>query len=292
MTNNEDTYHKPDCFHQSNLLQSKVGLVIGIANEHSIAYGCAKYFRKAGADLAITYLNPKAETYVRPLAEDLGSSLIMPLDVSSDEELDAVFNHIEKKWGRLDFVLHSIANAPKEDLQGRLIDCSAKGFSLAMDVSVHSFIRVAKKAEPLMSKIDRSTLLQKNKSEETMKNNTSMGGALLCMSYYGAEKVVENYNLMGPVKAALQSVTSCLAVELGSKGIRVNAISPGPISTRAASGIQHFDHLINQATERSPEHMRVSIDDVGALATFLVSDFAKLITGNVEYIDGGYHCLG
>ncbi len=251
-------------------LAGKKGLVVGIANEHSIAFGCAQAFRKAGADLAITYLNAKAEPYVRPLAEGLQSPIIAACDVREAGQLEALFASIEKQWGRLDFVLHSIAFAPREDLHSRIVDCSQAGFALAMDVSCHSFIRMAHLAEPLMKD----------------------GGALLTVTFYGAEKVVEEYNLMGPVKAALESSVRYMAAELGSKRIRVNALSPGPLMTRAASGIDRFDELMERTRTRVPEHQLVSIDDVGNMAAFLVSDEAARLTGNIEYIDGGYHVLG
>ena len=251
-------------------LNGKKGLVVGIANNKSIAYGCAKAFNICGAELAVTYLNEKAEPHVRPLAELLAAPLVLPLDVEQDDQLAAVFSAIEQKWGKLDFLLHSIAFAPKEDLHGRVVDCSRQGFLRAIDISCHSFIRMAKLAEPLMSD----------------------GGSLLTMSYLGADEVVDNYGMMGPVKAALQASTRYLATELGPKGIRVHAISPGPLATRAASGIAHFDDLMKDAVERAPLHRLVSIDDVGALAAYLCSDVAKTLTGGTIYIDGGYNIVG
>lgn len=250
-------------------LHGKKGLVVGVANNKSIAYGCAKAFNFCGAELAITYLNEKAQPHVRPLAELLNAPLILPLDVEQDEQLAAVFTAIEEKWGKLDFLLHSIAFAPKDDLHGRVVDCSKEGFSRAMDISCHSLIRMAKLAEPLMKD----------------------GGCILTMSYFGADEVVENYGIMGPVKAALQSSTRYLAAELGPKGIRVHAVSPGPLNTRAASGIPHFDELMDAAIERAPLHKLVSIDDVGALCAYLASDVAKTLTGGTIYIDGGYNII-
>jgi enoyl-[acyl-carrier protein] reductase I len=251
-------------------LKDKKGLVVGIANEHSLAYGCARHFRASGAELAITYLNAKAEPYVRPLAADLESEIVMPCDVTVPGQLEAVYDDIAKRWGRLDFALHSIAYARAEDLHGRIIDCSADGFAFAMQVSVHSFLRMAKLAEPLMTS----------------------GGCLLAMSYYGADKVVEHYNVMGPVKAALEASVRYMAVELGPKRIRVNALSPGPVATRAASGIEHFDELLERAAKEAPEQKLITVDDVGGLAAFLVSDEAQAITGNISYVDAGYHVLG
>lgn len=251
-------------------LQGKRGLVVGIANDRSIAYGCARAFRGAGAELAVTYLNEKAEPHVRPLAEALGSPIIMPCDVRVPGQLEAGFARIRDEWERLDFVLHSIAFAPREDLHGRVVDCSAEGFGLAMDVSCHSFVRMARLAESLMTN----------------------GGTLLTVTFYGAERVVEHYNLMGPVKAALESAVRYLAAELGPRGFRVHAISPGPIRTRAASGIDRFDELLARAAARAPQGQLVDIDDVGALAAFLVSDGARRITGTVIPVDGGQHLLG
>ena len=253
----------------TDLLAGKKGLVVGIANQHSIAAGCASAFAAAGAELAVTYLNDKAKPYVEPVADAVGSEIFMPLDVEADGQLDAVFDAIEQRWGRLDFVLHSIAYCPIEDLHGRVVDCSREGFSRAMDISVHSFVRMARRAEPLMQE----------------------GGCLLTVSYYGAEKVVDHYNVMGPVKAALEAVTQYMAAELGPKGIRVNALSPGPIATRAASGIAHFDALIDEARERAPQQRLVTLEEVGAMAACLVSGFARSVTGNVAYVDGGYHVM-
>lgn len=250
-------------------LAGKKGLILGIANEHSIAYGCAQAFRALGADLAITYLNEKAKPYSEPLAQELGATLFLPCDVSEDGQLEDVFAAVEKTWGRLDFALHSIAYAPKADLHGRVVDCSRDGFALAMDVSCHSFIRMAHLAEPLMKD----------------------GGTLFTMSYYGAEKVVEHYNIMGPVKSALEAVVRYIAVELGPKGIRVHAISPGPVKTRAASGIDHFDALMEKAAAHAPSHKLVGIEDVGMATAYLATDYAKLITGETIYVDGGYHIV-
>jgi len=251
------------------VLNGKKGLIVGIANEHSIAYGCAKVLREAGAELAATYLNAKAEPYVRPLAEKLACPIIVPCDVRVPGELETVFARIGSEWGRLDFLLHSIAYAPKEDLHSRITDCSQAGFALAMDVSCHSFIRMARLAEPLMDR----------------------GGCLLTVTFYGSEKVVEEYNLMGPVKAALESSVRYMAAELGPKRIRVHALSPGPLKTRAASGIERFDELLERARSRTPERRLVSIEDVGKLAAFLISDDAASLTGNIEYIDAGYHIV-
>jgi len=251
------------------VLKGAKALVVGIANEHSIAYGCAKAFRELGADLAITYVNEKTKGYVEPLAKELGASIFMPLDVSKPGELEAVFARITKDWGRLDIALHSIAFAPKSDLQGGLLKCSAEGFKVAMDVSCHSFVRIAKLAAPLM--ID--------------------GGTLFAMSYYGANKVVPNYNVMGPVKAALEAACRYLAYELGPKGIRVHPISPGPLKTRAASGLKDFDLLLNEASQRAPVGELVDIMDVGFACAYLATPYARRITGGTTYVDGGVHIM-
>lgn len=251
------------------ILQGKRGLIIGIANEDSIATGCARAFSEAGAQLVITYLNDKSKPFVEPISDKLNAALLLPLDVQDDHQLAALFKTISEHWGMLDFVLHSIAYCPKADLHGRVTDCSKEGFSKAMDISCHSFIRIAKKAEPLMTK----------------------GGCLLTVSYYGAEKVIEHYNIMGPVKAALESSVRYLAAELGPAKIRVNALSPGPLKTRAASGISFFDEILNKAREKSPGRHLVSIDDIGHVAVGLVSDGAKSVTGNITFIDAGYNVI-
>jgi enoyl-[acyl-carrier protein] reductase I len=251
-------------------LDNKKGLVIGIANNQSIAYGCAKAFRTAGAELAATYLNEKAEKHVRPLAEELNCPIILPCNVQHPQQLDTVFAAIQQQWGRLDFLLHAIAFAPQTDLHGRVVDSSLEGVTQAMDISVHSFIRMAKRAEPLMPH----------------------GGSLLTLTYYGAEKAIPSYSIMGPMKAMLESSVRSMAAELGPQRIRVNAISPGPIKTRAASGIANFEHLYAQAAARAPLPDTVSIDDVGALTAFLVSDGARTITGGTHYVDAGYSVMG
>lgn len=253
----------------STLLAGKVGLVAGVANAQSIAAGCATASHAAGAELALTYLNDKARPFVEPVATAVDARLLLPVDVEKEGDLESAFGRIDETWGRLDFLLHSIAFCPKEDLHGRVTDCTRSGFARAMDVSVHSFIRMTRLAEPLMPD----------------------GGCLLTVSYYGAEKVVDHYNVMGPVKAALEGTVRYLAAELGPEGIRVNALSPGPLKTRAASGIDHFDQLIDAARERSPERRLVSIDDVGAMATGLVSDMARNVTGSVAYVDAGHHVM-
>lgn len=250
-------------------LKGKKALVVGIANENSIAYGCAKAFRELEADLAITYLNEKSKQYVEPLAKALDAPIIMPLNVSKPGELEAVFDEITKQWGRLDILVHSIAFAPMQDLQGGLLNCSAEGFAQAMDISCHSFIRMARLAAPLMTD----------------------GGSMFAMSYHGAAEVAPNYNVMGPVKAALESACRYLAYELGPQGVRVHAISPGPLKTRAASGLKDFDLLLNEAAQRAPLGELVDIMDIGFTCAFLATPYARRLTGNTVYVDGGVNIM-
>jgi enoyl-[acyl-carrier protein] reductase I len=254
---------------QRPVLKGAKALIVGIANEHSIAYGCAKAFHELGADLAITYINEKTKTYVEPLAKELEAPIFMHLDVSAPGMLEAVFERIGSEWGQLDIIVHSIAFAQKADLQGKLIDCSAEGFKQAMDISCHSFLRMAKLAAPLM------------------KN----GGSMFAMSYYGANKVVPNYNVMGPVKAALEACCRYLAYELGGKGIRVHAISPGPLKTRAASGLKDFDLLLNEAAQRAQVGELVDIMDVGFTCAYLATPYARRLSGETLYVDGGVNIM-
>jgi len=250
-------------------LRGKKALIVGVANEHSIAYGCAKAFRELEADLAITYLNEKSRPYVEPLAKTLDAPIFMPLDVSQPGQLEALFEEVTKTWGRLDILVHAIAFAPKEDLQGGLLNCSAEGFAKAMDISCHSFIRMARLAAPLMD----------------------LGGAMFAMSYHGANEVVPNYNVMGPVKAALESACRYLAYELGHQGIRVHAISPGPLKTRAASGLKDFHLLLNEAVQRAPIGEQVDIMDIGFTCAFLATPYARRLTGSTVYVDGGVNIM-
>ena len=251
------------------LLEGKRGLIVGIANDQSIAWGCAKAFRAFGAELAVTYLNDKAKKFVEPLARELKSPIFMPLDVGVEGQMEAVFERIGKEWGQLDFLVHSIAFSPKGALGGRVVDVTREGFATTMDVSCWTFMRMGHLAEPLMKK----------------------GGTLFTMTYYGSQMVVKNYNIMGVAKAALEAAVRYIAAELGPKGIRVHAISPGPLATRAASGIPEFDELMDKAQSQAPTRSLVSIDDVGKATAFLALDGAKLITGSVLYIDGGYHII-
>jgi len=250
---------------QHPALKGAKALVVGIANEHSIAYGCAKAFRELGADLALTYLNDKAKPYVEPLAQALQAPLFLPLDFAQPASLEAVFARISQAWGRLDILVHSAAFAPKDDLQGGLLNCSAEGFAKAMDISCHSFIRMARLAVPLMTE----------------------GGTMFAMTCHGANKVMPNYNVMGPVKAALECACRYLAFELGPKKIRVHAISPGPLKTRASSGLKDFDRLLAEAAERAPLGELVDIMDVGFACAYLATPYARRITGGTIYVDGG-----
>ena len=243
--------------------------MVGVANEASIATGCARAFHLCGADVAVTYQNEKARPHVAPVAEEVGAALFLPLDVTDDAQLDAAFEQVRQTWGRLDLLVHSIAFAPKVDLQGGLLNSSAAGFAMAMDISCHSFLRLARRAVPLMTE----------------------GGTLFAMSYHGADKVVPNYNLMGPVKAALESACRYLAYELGPKGIRVHTISPGPIATRAASGLKEFDVLLAHAVAEAPLHEPVDTLDVGMTCAHLASPLARHLTGSTHYIDGGLNIL-
>lgn len=251
-------------------LTGRKGLVVGIANEHSLAWAAAEHFHNAGAELGVTYLNDKAKPYVEPLARQVDAKIFLPCNVSVAGELEAVFDTIKAKWGRLDFLFHSIAWARKEDLHGRLLDCSAEGFAESLLVSCHSFIRMAKLSEPLMDK----------------------GGSLMTLSYYGAEKVVDHYNVMGPVKAALEASVRYLAHELGPKNIRVNAISAGAVQTRAASGIEHFDEILNESARKAPLRRLIDSCEIGRTALLLASDYTTAITGEVLYVDGGFHIEG
>ncbi len=252
------------------VLAGQKALVIGVANDESIAYGCAKAFRTTGAELAMSWLNEKARKHVEPLARELEASIVGEVDVTVPGQLEAMFDQIRSKWGRLDILVHSIAFAPKADLQGGILNCSAEGFAKAMDVSCHSFVRMAKLAAPLMTN----------------------GGTMFAMSYFGANRVVPNYNVMGPVKAALEAVCRYLAYELGPQGIRVHAISPGPLKTRAASGLKDFELLLNQAEQRAPIGELIDIMDVGFACAYLATPLAKRITGGTVYVDGGVNLIG
>src|SRR6478752_3201297 len=259
----------PDTDRLPPVLTGKKALVVGVANDRSIAWGCAAAMRKAGAEIAMTYLSERAKPHVEPLALQVEAPIFMPLEVRDPAQVDAVFDAVAKLWGRIDILVHSIAFAPREALQGRVVDCPRDGFLAAMDVSCWSFLDLARRAEKLMSD----------------------GGTIMTMSYLGANEVVENYGIMGPVKAALESAVRYVATELGPKHIRVHAVSPGPLATRAASGIKDFDELMAKVSARAPARRLVSIEEVGAACVFLASDYAAAMTGETLYIDGGFHIL-
>ncbi|MCB1972423.1 MAG: enoyl-ACP reductase FabI [Geminicoccaceae bacterium] len=254
----------------SSLLAGRKGLVVGIANDRSIAWGCARAFRRFGAEVAVTYLNDKARPHVEPLARSIDAGIFMPLDVSVEGQMEAVFRTIGDEWGRLDFLVHSIAFAPRQALHGRVVDVDRADFARTMEISCWSFIRMAHLAEPLMKG----------------------GGAMFAMSFFGAQSVIDHYGIMGPAKAALEASVRYLAAELGPEGIRVHAVSPGPLATRAASGIAEFDELMARAQAKSPARSLVDIDDVGIATAFLAHDAARHITGQTIFIDGGYHIMG
>ena len=248
-------------------LKGKRGLVVGVANEASIAAGCARAFRAAGAELALTFLNEKARPWVEPVAQEVGAPLFLPCDVREPGQLEAVFDRITAEWGRLDFLLHAIAFAPREDLHTSVVNASAEGFATAMDISCHSFLRMARLARPLMQ----------------------AGGSLITVSFYGADRVVENYNLMGPVKAALEASVRYAAADLAGEGVRAFSLSTGPVKTRAASGIDRFDALMDKIRARTPAGKLVSIEEIGTLAAFLATEAASPMSGSVVYADNGFH---
>lgn len=250
-------------------LAGKRGLILGLANEHSIAYGCAQAAHAQGAALVLSCVNDKALPFAAPMATALDVPLI-PCNVEQEGALEQLVSEAVTQLGGLDFIIHSIAWAPMEDLHGRVIDSSSSGFSRAMNISCHSFAQLAKLCEPHMS----------------------TGGSMITMSYLGADEAVPHYGLMGPVKAALESLVRYMATELGPRNIRVHAISPGPILTRAASGLEDFDGLMQRAREQSPLQRLVTLPEIGQLATFLASDAASGMTGQTIYIDAGYHIVG
>ena len=252
------------------LLQNKKGLVFGLANDYSIAWAIAQEARAQGAELGFTYLNVATEKRMRPLAKSLQASLILPCDVASDEQIAQVFQEVERTWGKVDFLVHSIAFARKEELEGRYVDTSREGFRIALDTSAFSLVALARAAAPLMKE----------------------GGSILTLSYYGAEKVVKNYNVMGVAKAALEASVRYLAADLGPEGIRVNAISAGAIKTLSAKGIRGFGKMLGTCAERTPLRRNVEPAEVGRAATFLLSEAASGITGETLHVDTGYNILG
>jgi enoyl-[acyl-carrier protein] reductase I len=251
-------------------LKGKKGLIIGLANKHSIAYGVAKAIREQGGELAFTYLNDSIKKRVEPLAKELGSEIVIPLDVTNEEDMENIKNRVEEQFGKLDFVLHSIAFAPKRALSGDTLDTSREDFLTAMDVSVYSLIGVTQKLKPILND----------------------GASVLTLSYYGAEKFVPRYNVMGIAKAALEATVRYLAVDLGKDGMRINALSAGPIKTLAASGIDDFRNLMNWNRDHSPLNKNVTTDEVGKSAMYLLSELSSGVTGEVHYVDAGYNIIG
>lgn len=256
----------------SGSLQGKRALILGLANDRSIAWGIAQALHAQGARLAFNYLGESLERRVRPLAESVGAEIIEPCDVTSDEQVASLFERVRSKWGGLDILIHSVAFASKEDLHGRFVDTTRAGFKLALDISAYSLIATSREASKLMP--------------ET-------GGTILTLTYYGSEKVIPGYGVMGVAKAALESSVRYLAHDLGKQKIRVHSISAGPIKTLAAAGgISNFRDILNQIEEKAPLHENVSPEDVGALAAFLCQDGARHMTGNLLYVDSGFNIMG
>ena len=254
----------------NQLMTGKRGLIMGLANDKSIAWGIAKACADAGAELAFSYQGDALKKRVIPLAEQLGSDIVLPCDVSDETSMDALFAALEEKWGKLDFVVHAIGFSDKNELRGRYVDTSRGNFQMTMDISVYSFTAIAKRAEKMMSE----------------------GGSMLTLTYYGAEQVMPHYNVMGVAKAALEASVKYLAEDLGKDGIRVNAISAGPIKTLAASGIGDFRYIMKWNEYNSPLRRNVTTDDVGKSALYLLSDLSSGVTGENLHVDAGYHVVG
>lgn len=254
----------------TQLMQGKRGLIMGLANDKSIAWGIAKACANAGAELAFSYQGDALKKRVGPLAEQLGSDIVLPCDVADEDSIDALFAALEEKWGKLDFVVHAIGFSDKNELRGRYVDTSRANFTLSMDISVYSFTSVMQRAEKLMTD----------------------GGSAITLTYYGAERVMPHYNVMGVAKAALEASVRYLAEDLGKKGIRVNSISAGPIKTLAASGIGDFRYIMKWNEHNSPLRRNVTIDDVGGSALYLLSDLGSGVTGETHHVDAGFHVVG
>lgn len=253
------------------LLKGKRGVIFGVANERSIAWAIAEALHGAGAELAFTYAGEVLEKRVRPLAEGIGAKIILPCDVTKDEEIAKVFDHLKKAWGGLDILIHAIAFANKEDLSNPYFQTGRQGFHLALDISAYSLVALTRQAAPLME---------------------GRGGSILTMTYMGSEKVIPNYNVMGVAKAALEASVRYLAADLGPKGVRVNAISAGPIKTLAAAGISGFKDMLHYASERAPLKRNIDAEEVAKSALYLVSDMASGVTGEVVHVDAGYNIMG
>jgi enoyl-[acyl-carrier protein] reductase I len=255
---------------QTELLKGKRGLIMGLANDKSIAWGIAKACRSAGAELAFSYQGDALLKRVTPLAAEVGSDIVLPCDVASDESLDALFASLAERWGRLDFLVHAIAFSDKNELRGRYVDTSRENFRVSMDISVYSFTAAARRAAAMMSD----------------------GGAMLTLTYYGAERVMPHYNVQGLAKAALEASVRYMAEDMGKDGIRVNAISAGPIKTLAASGIGDFRYILKWNELNSPLRRNVTQDEVGRSALYLLSELGSAVTGEVLHVDAGYHVVG
>jgi len=251
-------------------LKGKKGLIIGLANKHSIAYGIAKVARENGAELGFTYLNDAVKKRVDPIAHNLGSDVVIPLDATNPEDMEKLRERVEEKMGKIDFIVHSIAFAPKQALSGRTVDTTEADFTIAMNVSVYSLIGITQKLLPIMN----------------------VGASVLTLTYYGAEKFIPKYNVMGIAKSALEATVRYLAVDLGAEGMRINALSAGPIKTLAASGISDFRNLLKWNEAHSPLNRNVSIEDVGGSAIYLLSDLSRGVTGETHYVDSGYNIIG
>ncbi|MEO1701197.1 MAG: enoyl-ACP reductase FabI [Pseudomonadota bacterium] len=254
----------------SGIMHGKRGLIIGLANAKSMAWGIAKSCAEHGAELALTYQGEALKKRVEPLAEELGAMVVGHLDVTDAQSMDAVFAHLEKVWGRLDFIVHAVAFSDKNELTGRYVDTTHENFMRTMDISVYSLTDVTRRAEPLMTN----------------------GGSVLTLTYYGAERVMPHYNVMGVAKAALEASVRYLAADLGKKGIRVNALSAGPIKTLAASGIGDFRYILKWNEYNSPLRKTVTVDEVGDSALYLLSDLSRAVTGETHHVDAGYHVVG
>lgn len=251
--------------------EGKKALILGVANERSLAWSIAQHLHEGGAKLGFNFLGEALERRVRPLAESVQADIIEPCNVADDAQIDSLFNTVKERWGSLDILIHSVAFANREDLDGRFVNTSREGFRVALDISAYSLIATARKAEPLME---------------------GKSGSIITLSYYGAEKVIPNYNVMGVAKAALEASVRYLAYDMGQKKIRVNAISAGPVKTLAAAGIRNFRDMLSTAEEKTPLHENISADDVGSLAAFLCSPYGKHITGSTLYVDSGAHIMG
>jgi enoyl-[acyl-carrier protein] reductase I len=255
---------------KSDLLKGKKGIIFGVANDRSLAWGCARAFHAAGAELAFTYQGEVLEKRVKPLAASINSTFVEPCDLTDEEQVNGVFAKLKEQWGTLDFVLHAVAYANKEDLEGRFVDTTRKGFQLALDVSAYTLVAVTRAAMPLMTN----------------------GGSVTTLTYYGADKVVKNYNVMGVAKAALECSVRYLAADLGEQNIRVNAISAGPVRTLAASGIHGFRDMLKYVADRAPLKRNISSEEVGKTALYLASNLASGVTGEIVYVDSGYSIMG